>query len=108
MAKSNKIDLIRNELCRIASNEDRQDLIAPTMRAYWSYTRVMVLGKIRNQSIEFDLIIEILKKVPAGSGEENFWSTLDSVNSDALGEKIYRECEVIPLHDYLQLRKIKT
>lgn len=105
MAKFSKIDLIRDELCRIASKEDRQDFIAPTMMAYWSYTRVMVLGKIRNQAIDFDLLIEILKKVPAGSGEENFWRTLDSVNSVVLDEKVNRECEVIQLLDYKKLRK---
>lgn len=105
MVKLNKIDLIRNELYRISSKEDRQDLVAPTMVAYWSYTRVMVLGKIRNQAINFDFLLEALKRLPTGSGEENFWHTLDSVNSPALDEKITRKCEVIQLHNYQQFRK---
>jgi len=107
MAKFNKIGLIRNELCRIASKEDLQDFIAPTMMVYWSYTRVMVLGKIRNQAFDFDLLTEILKKVPARSGEENFWRTVDSINSAVLDEQINQDCEVILLHDYRQLRKTK-
>ena len=100
MAKITKIDLIRNELARIASAEDQQDLVAPTMKACWSFTRVMVIGKIKTQSIAYDQLLAILKGIPDGSGEVNFWQTIESTNIDELVERLKHGCEVIQHMDH--------
>lgn len=88
MLKVTKIDVIRNELARIASTEDRLDPIAPTMKASWSFTRVMVIGKIKSQAFGYALLQEILKETPAGSGEVNFWRTIESTNFEELAKKL--------------------
>ena len=105
MLKITKIDVIRNELARIASAEDRLDPIAPTMKASWSFTRVMVIGKIKSQAIGYDLLQVILKGIATGSGEANFWQTIESTNFDELAEKLKRELEVNQLKDHQQPKK---
>ncbi len=80
MAKITKIDLIRNELRRISSCEDRLDPITPTMTACWSFAKVMILGKTRSQAFDFDYACDILTKVPTGSGESTFWRIVDAAN----------------------------
>ena len=105
MAKPTKIDLIREEFQRIASREDRKDLVTPVMLACWSFTKVMVLGRTRSQALDFDFLQDVLRKVPTGSGEAMFWRT---VNSLKLGESISPakdECAVIQLQDYTQGRR---
>ncbi len=105
MAKQSKIDQIRNELCRIASDKDKLDLVVPTMKAYWSCTRVIVLGKTRNQAFDFDVIKAILKRLKTGTGEENFWFTVDSTNLVEIYRQINQDCEVIQLRKYQEVRK---
>ena len=90
MAKITKIDLIRNELGRIASAEDRRDLVSPTMKACWSFTRVMVIGKIQRQLFDYDVLKEFLKNHPTGSGEDYFWSIVNATNFKELAEKMNR------------------
>jgi len=95
MAKITKIDVIRNELGRISSEEDRRDLISPTMKACWSFTRVMVIGKLQRQLFDYDVLREFLKTHPTGSGESYFWSTVNSTDFNKIIEKLNRECAVI-------------
>ena len=74
MSKITKIDVVRAELSRIASHKDRADVYSPTLRACWSFPRVMVIGKLRMQRFDFDELIDILENVPSKAGEEFFWN----------------------------------
>ena len=107
MSKITKIDVVRAELSRIASHKDRADIFSPTMRACWSFPRVMVIGKLRMQPFEFDELIDILENVPSQAGEEFFWNF-------ALGGivAIRRDCQntrlgvVVQLHAHRRLKNI--
>ncbi len=98
MSKITKIDTVRNELSRIASHHDRADIFSPTMRACWSFPRVMVIGKLRMQPFEFDELIDILENVPSQAGEEFFWNF-------ALGgiRAVRRDCPKAPSRVVVQL-----
>ena len=79
MAKITKIGMVREELSRIASTDDRQDAVTPTMKASWSFTRMMVIGKLKMQTFDFDSLRELLKTIPDGAGEKQFWNKADSL-----------------------------
>jgi hypothetical protein len=82
MAKVTKIEVVRNELDRIASAEDRLDAVVPTMKACWSFTRAMVIGKMKSQPFEYDVLLALLKGVPSGTGEAGFWQIVETTNFD--------------------------
>ena len=100
MPKESKIGSIRDELSRIASRDDRQDIFSPTMMASWSYTRVLVIGKTKMDAFDFDVLSEILKRIPSGAGEVYFWNTVGSTDQSVFGEKLDRECQVIQLREW--------
>jgi len=108
MAKITKIDLIRDELNRIASPDDRKDIYAPAMKASWSFSRVMIIGKLRMQGFDFNGVLEILKSVPNQAGEIYFWRTVESTDLFALEARQRPECEVIQLSNYRQAKKIQA
>ena len=105
MVKITKIGLIREELSRIASVEDRMDPVAPTMMASWSFTRVMIIGKLKMQAFDFDFLQEIFKKAPDGVGEAKFWLMVDSAYFKELMLEPKRDCEVVQLSDHQQTQK---
>lgn len=105
MVKPTMIDLIRDEFQRIASREDRQDLVTPVMLACWSFTKVMVLGRSRSQALDFDFLQDVMRKVPTGSGQAIFWRTVDSVKLRESASPAKGECAVIQLQDYMQGRR---
>ena len=108
MRKVTKIDTIRAELNRIASANDRMDPIAPTMKACWHFTRMMVIGKIQTQAIDFDCLKAILKKIPTAAGESHFWQVVNSTTFEKLMEELNRECAVIPLREHLHPEKAQA
>ena len=105
MAKITKIGMVREELNRIASAEDRQDVVAPTMKASWSFTRMMVIGKLKMQTFDFDALLEILKTIPDGAGEAQFWTDVDSMNAAEPTKGPIPECVVVQLPDRQQTQE---
>jgi hypothetical protein len=105
MAKITKIGMVRGELSRIASAEDRKDQIAPTMKASWSFTRMMVIGKLKMQTFDFDSLLEILKTIPDGAGEAQFWIDVDSMNAAAPTKEPKHECVVVQIPDRQQTQE---
>jgi hypothetical protein len=108
MAKITKIGMVRDELDRIASAEDRQDLVVPTMKASWSFTRMMVIGKLKMQAFDFDVLQELLKKVPTGAGEMQFWHEVDAANSQESAIESTHECVVVQLADRQQTQEAQA
>jgi hypothetical protein len=107
MRKITKIDGIREELERIASAEDRRDVFTPTMRASWSFTRVLVIGKLKVQAFDFDFLEEKLKRIPTGLGEARFWLAIESTNPES-DLKQPREGVVIQLRNLQQDQKAQA
>jgi hypothetical protein len=104
MSKITKIDTVRAELSRIASLTDRADIFSPTMRACWSFPRVMVIGKFGMRAFEFEELIDILENVPSQAGEEFFWNF-------ALGSVVHARQKptlgvVVQLHEHRRLKDI--
>ena len=72
MSRIIKIDVVRSELSRIASQDDRADIFSPTMQACWSFARISVIGKLRMQASDYDELIKSLRQIPTGAGEAFF------------------------------------
>jgi hypothetical protein len=102
MANITKIGMVREELSRIASTEDRQDVVAPTMKASWSFARMMVIGKLKMQTFDFDSLLEILKTIPNGAGEAQFWIDVDSMNPAEPTKEPKHDCVVVQLPERQQ------
>ena len=107
MFKITKIDAVRSELSRIASQKDRADIFSPTMRACWSFPRVMVIGKLRMQPFNFDELVDALGKIPPKAGEAFFWNFVSGNNAD-----VDRTCPrtqrgvVVQLQEHRRLKKV--
>ena len=107
MSKITKIDVVRAELSRIASNKDRADIFSPTMRACWSFPRVMVIGKLRMQPFEFEELIDILANVPSQAGEEFFWNfAVGGINAGRNHNPKTPFGVVVQLHEHRRLKNI--
>ena len=81
MSRITKIDVVRSELSRIASHNDRADTCSPTMQACWSFTRIRVIGKLRMQAFDYNELIESLRQIPTGAGEAFFWNFISGESS---------------------------
>ena len=107
MSKITKIDTVRNELSRIASHHDRADIFSPTMRACWSFPRVMVIGKLKMQAFDYDALLETLSQVPTGAGEMFFWNTVRAESLNGFGERAgVKSGVIIQLYQRGQLKKV--
>ena len=84
MPKPTKIGEIRSELRRIASDQDRENLIVPTMLASWSFEKIVVLGNLERRSFDFESLKTFLKIIPSGAGEKFFWNVVRSTDFDTL------------------------
>ena len=82
MSKITKIDVVRAELSRIASHRDRADIFSPTMRACWSFPRVMIIGKLKMQPFDFEELVEVLGDIPSEAGEAFFWNFVSGNNTE--------------------------
>jgi hypothetical protein len=108
MRKITKIDRIREELERIASAEDRRDVVTPTMRASWSFTRILIIGKLKVQTFDFDFLEEKLKAIPTAVGEARFWLAIESTSDERGLKEPPREGVVVQLRDHQQIQKAQA
>lgn len=66
---------------------------------------IPLVGILFHLNYSSDRLQVILKGIATGSGEANFWQTIESTNLDELAEKLKREFEVNQLKDHQQHEK---
>lgn len=88
MAIQTKIGIIRDEIKRIGAYSP--DVFKPQLDVSWYFSDMTVRGK-RAESFPFELLYEVLKKIPDGAGEDGFWAAVDSTDFDALYDRLARE-----------------
>ena len=85
MRERSKIDQIRDEIDRIGAWTP--DVFKPRLDVSWHFSDMVVTGK-RRTAIPFQLLLTVLKSIPADAGEDAFWKAVDSTDFDALHEKL--------------------
>jgi len=81
-----KIQFIRNEFIRIGCL-DPPDVLAYRLSVSWDFGGICIFGK-KVQTIDFDILAELLKTIPNNAGEEYFWETVQNTNLTDLGKLI--------------------
>ena len=108
MKKISKIESVREDLRRIASDEDRRNLCAPTMLASWSFTSFVVIGKTRIQAFDYEVLKPILRRIPNKSGEEFFWKKVDACYRAEVAQREKPDCKVIDLKQFQKLQRLRA
>ncbi|NUM60454.1 MAG: hypothetical protein HUU56_17650 [Bdellovibrionaceae bacterium] len=86
MRPISKIQFIRNEFIRIGC-PDHPDVLAYRLSVSWDFSGICVWGK-RVQTIDFDILVELLKSIPNNVGEEYFWEIVQNTDLANLGKLI--------------------
>ena len=81
-----KIQFIRNEFIRIGC-PDPPDVLDYRLSVSWDFGGIFIFGK-KVQTIDFDILVEVLKTIPNNAGEEYFWETVQNTNLTDLGKLI--------------------
>ncbi len=81
-----KIQFIRNEFIRIGC-PDPPDVLAYRLSVYWDFNGICIWGK-KVQTIDFDILVELLKSIPNNAGEDHFWEVVQSTDLAKLGKLI--------------------
>ena len=86
MRPISKIQFIRNEFIRIGC-PDPPDVLAYRLSVDWDFGGICVWGK-KVQTIDFDILVELLKSIPNNVGEEYFWEIVQNTDLANLGKLI--------------------
>ncbi len=63
---------------------------------------MMVIGKLKMQTFDFDSLLEILKTIPDGAGEAQFWIDVDSMSAAERTKEPKHDCVVVQLPERQQ------
>lgn len=62
-------------------------MLAYRLSVSWDFGGICIFGK-KVQTIDFNILVEVLKTIPNNAGEEYFWETVQNTNLTDLGKLI--------------------
>ncbi len=80
-----KIDFIRNEFLRIGCPSPAY-VLDYRLTVEWNFTDILIRGK-KVRSIDYEMLVEILKGIPDNVGEERFWQMFENTNMQKLADR---------------------
>ena len=86
MRPMTKIDFIRNEFIRIGCPSPAY-VLDYRLNVEWHFSNIIIRGK-KIRSIDYDMLVEILKGIPDNAGEDKFWQIFENTNMQELADRI--------------------